>query len=68
VDRIFHDEPSVRRLIASFPDRPRLRVCYEAGPTGYELARLLASMAWLRGGRAVTDSPRARITDQDRPS
>jgi transposase len=41
VDRIAHDEPSVRRLVAQFPDRRRLRVCYEAGPTGYELARLL---------------------------
>ncbi|MGH8907494.1 MAG: IS110 family transposase [Egibacteraceae bacterium] len=44
VDKIFHDEASVRRLIARFPDRGRLRVCYEAGPTGYELARLLLSM------------------------
>lgn len=42
-DRIFHDEASVRRLVARF-DRARLRVCYEAGPTGYGLARLLASM------------------------
>jgi len=44
VDRIFHDEPSVRRLVDRFADRGRLRVCYEAGPTGYELARLLASL------------------------
>jgi transposase len=44
VDKIFHDEPSVRRLIERFGDRMRLRVCYEAGPTGYELQRLLASM------------------------
>jgi transposase len=42
-DRIFHDEPSVRRLVAGF-DRARLRVCYEAGPTGYGLARLFESM------------------------
>ena len=41
VDRIAHDEPSVRRLVAQFPDRRSLRACYEAGPTGYELARLL---------------------------
>jgi len=41
VDRIANDEPSVRRLLAQFPDRRRLRACYEAGPTGYELARLL---------------------------
>ena len=44
VDRIFHDEASVRRLFARFPDQARLQVCYEAGPTGYELARLLAAM------------------------
>src|SRR5436309_2456795 len=44
VDKIFHDEPSVRRLVARFPDPGRLRVCYEAGPTGYELQRLLARL------------------------
>ena len=43
VERIFHDEASVRRLVARF-DLPRLRVCYEAGPTGYELQRLLGSL------------------------
>jgi transposase len=44
VERIAHDEPSVRRLLARFPDPRRLRACYEAGPTGYELARLLARL------------------------
>ena len=44
VERIFHDEPSIHRLIARFPDRKHLRACYEAGPTGYELHRLLASL------------------------
>lgn len=44
VERIFHDEPSIRRLIARFPDPSRLRACYEAGPTGYELHRLLTGM------------------------
>jgi transposase len=44
VEKIFHDEASVRRLINRFADRSRLRVCYEAGPTGYELARLLRAM------------------------
>lgn len=44
VDMIFNDEASVRRLIDRFGDRARLRACYEAGPTGYELHRLLASM------------------------
>jgi transposase len=45
IDRIFNDEYSVRRLIARFPDTRRLRACYEAGPTGYELHRLLASLS-----------------------
>lgn len=44
VERIFHDEPSIRRLIARFPDPARLRACYEAGPTGYELHRLLTGL------------------------
>src|SRR6202171_156427 len=44
VDRIFSDEESVRRLIGRFPDLGLLRVCYEAGPTGFWLARLLQSM------------------------
>ena len=44
VDRIANDEPSVRRLVDRFEDRSRLRVCYEAGPTGFGLYRLLRSM------------------------
>ena len=44
VDKVFHDEPSVRRLVARFPDPTQLRACYEAGPTGYELQRLLARL------------------------
>jgi transposase len=44
VDRIFHDEESIRRLIGRFPDRCALSACYEAGPGGYELYRLLSSM------------------------
>jgi transposase len=44
VDKIGHDEVSICRLITRLGDRRRLRVCYEAGPTGYELQRLLASM------------------------
>lgn len=41
LDKISSDEDAVRRLIGRFPDRAALRVCYEAGPTGYDLARLL---------------------------
>ena len=41
IDRFFHDEASVRRFVASLGELRSVRVCYEAGPTGYELARLL---------------------------
>jgi transposase len=44
VERLFHDEASVRRFISGFPDRGRLWACYEAGPTGYGLARLLTAV------------------------
>lgn len=41
VDRFFPDEPSIRRFVTGLGDRRSLSVCYEAGPTGYALARLL---------------------------
>src|SRR6266704_57141 len=44
LDKIFHDEESVRRLIKRHAPISRLWVCYEAGPTGYELHRWLTSM------------------------
>jgi len=44
VERIAHDEASVRRLVGRLGDPRLLRACYEAGPTGYELARLLERM------------------------
>jgi transposase len=44
VEMVFNDEASVRRLIGRYPDRGRLRACYEAGPTGFGLYRLLRSM------------------------
>jgi transposase len=44
VDRIPHDEASVRRLVGRLGDPHWLRACYEAGPTGFELAQLLHSM------------------------
>ncbi len=44
VDRIPDDVESIRRLIGRFPDRRVLSACYEAGPGGYELHRLLTSM------------------------
>lgn len=44
VERIPSDGESVRRLVGKLGDRRALAVCYEAGPSGYELYRLLASM------------------------
>jgi len=44
VDKISSDEDAVRRLVGRFDDPGRVRACYEAGPTGYELARLLRSL------------------------
>jgi hypothetical protein len=44
VDKIFNDEESVRRLIKRLGRPSSLWACYEAGPTGYGLHRLLRSM------------------------
>jgi transposase len=44
VEKIFHDEESVRRLVARLGDPKLVWACYEAGPTGYDLHRLLTSM------------------------
>jgi transposase len=41
VERIPSDEVAVLSFLGRFAEPARLRVCYEAGPTGYELARLL---------------------------
>lgn len=42
-DKISTDDESVRRLIARVGHPARVWACYEAGPTGYELARVLRS-------------------------
>ncbi len=44
VEKVFNDEPSVRRLVGSFGDPTLVFACYEAGPTGYDLHRLLVSL------------------------
>jgi transposase len=44
VDRWFHDEPSVRRFVSGLGTPARVRLCFEAGPTGYDLARLLGRL------------------------
>lgn len=43
-DRIWNDEGNVRHLIGRLGDPAALRCCYEAGPGGFELHRLLTSM------------------------
>src|ERR1700745_4095149 len=54
VDRIAHDEVSVRRLVARLGNPGRLRACYEAGPTGYGLHPLATPVGggWRGGGPA----------------
>ncbi len=44
LDRIWNEEGSVRHLIGRLGDVGALRCCYEAGPCGFELHRLLSSM------------------------
>jgi transposase len=44
VDRFFADEVCLQRFLEPLGDPKRLRVCYEAGPTGFELARLLQAL------------------------
>lgn len=64
VDKISSDEESVRRLIGRFPDPTRLWACYEAGPTGYELHRLLASLGvsvWVIAPSMIPVAPGERI-------
>lgn len=39
-----HRVECIRKLVKQLGDVEHLRVCYEAGPTGYRLQRLLASM------------------------
>jgi transposase len=44
VDKIFNDEESVRRLVKRLGRPSGLWACYEAGPTGYDLHRLLTAL------------------------
>ena len=69
VDKIFHDEESVRRLIKRLGRPSGLWACYEAGPTGYELHRSahLHGRA-LRRGVAVAHPQGLGRPGQDRPA
>ena len=44
VESLSADEASVRRFFQRFDQLGRVSACYEAGPTGYDLHRLLSSM------------------------
>lgn len=45
IELVAPDADAVRRLIKKIDVRPdRIRACYEAGPTGYELCRLLTGI------------------------
>ena len=44
VERIGVDDVAVRALFSRLGDPGCLRACYEAGPTGYDLARLLRAI------------------------
>ena len=44
LDRIWNEEGPVRRLVGRLGEVSALRACYEAGPCGFELHRLLSSM------------------------
>lgn len=44
IERLVHDEASVRRLMRRLGPAGQVRVCYEAGATGYELHRLVTAM------------------------
>ena len=43
-DKIFRDTDSVRRLVKRLGKPKEIWACYEAGPTGHDLQRLLTSM------------------------
>ncbi len=46
VDKIFNDEPSIRRLMQRFPDRGRLRACYRPGPRATSCTGCSPAWAW----------------------
>jgi hypothetical protein len=57
VDRIFPDEASITRLISELGDPKALAVCYEAGPTGYALARCSRGGGWPARSSPPRSSP-----------
>ena len=69
VEQIPSDEAAVLAFLGRFTDPARLRACYEAGPTGYELARLLHAHGV--ACQVIAPSlipPSGRRQGQDRPA
>ena len=66
IDRMWNEEGSVRHLVSRLGDPAALRACYEAGPCGFELHRLLSSMGVAcEVGRAVADPAPRRGPGED---
>ena len=68
-ERVIANTPeAIRRLLRRHADPAAVRICYEAGPTGYDTHRLIASLGVaLRRHRALADPPPKRRARQDRP-
>jgi transposase len=60
VEQIPSDQAAVLAFLGRFAEPERLRVCYEAGPTGYQLARLLHAQGRLPGDRPIAGPPGGR--------
>ena len=61
VERVANDPAAVRRFVKKFPEPAKLRTCYEAGPGGYELHRLLGfAQGGVPGDRPRPYPPRPR--------
>ena len=69
VERIAHDEASVRRLVGRVGEPGRLRACYEAGPTVVSTlpsARCTKGLAKCRRSRDRARARRVRVGRDDR--
>ncbi len=69
VEKIFNDEPSIRRLVDRFADRSMLRGVLRGGPDRVRLEPAAAfDGGGLRCGGAVAGATRAGGSGQDRPA
>ena len=53
---------SIRRLLKKLGPTEQLRVCYEAGPTGYVVYWQLTALGWRVGRAGPTDAGRTRAS------